>query len=259
MTLDFELDYGGRSKTLQTLDQTDGHKKLKKMLDQLEVPLTAFVQTGVLERDSRSIAVLKFIADEFHSHSHSHATQNFNSRYEFETSLQILNRHFQQDSYGYRAPFGKLYAGDHEILHDMGFSFDASVFPSYRPGKFNNLNSPIHPHRLPCGLLEIPFGVMPHARLILGISYMKLFGPRIYQLLEKLVGLPRIVVCYAHMHDFFPTSATNHFSPAIKMAFSRNREHGISIAQNFLTHLKANGYQLLSMNQLAAKLKEEGV
>jgi hypothetical protein len=259
MTLDFELDYGGRSNTLETLNASKGHQKLKQILEKHQVPMTAFVQTGILQENSNALEVLKFLADEFHSHSHTHASEGFDSLYEFETSLNVLKNTFDQEQFGYRAPFGKLYPGDHELLKELGFAFDASLFPSFRPGKFNNLNAPIQPHLLPCGLLEIPFGVLPHLRLILGVSYMKLLGPGIYRVFEKMFGLPRILVFYAHLHDFFPTSAIDSFSPALKMAFSRNREKGIEIADQFLSHLNQQGYQFLSMNELQKKLLEENL
>ena len=232
---------------------------LEKLLISLKYPLTAFVQTGILKENQKSSEVLKFLANEYHSHSHTHASKEFDSQYELETSLQILQDMFDQENFGYRAPFGKLYPGDHEKLKDLGYHFDSSVFPSVRPGKFNHLDQPILPYRLPCGLMEVPFGVMPYSRLILGISYMKLFGPNFYHVMESFCGLPRVLVCYAHLHDFFPTEAIKSFPPAIRMAFSRNKENGINIARDFLSHLKAKGYIFLGMNELVNKLKEEGV
>ena len=259
MTLDYELDYGGRTQSLETLNQKENHHLLRNILDKHQVPMTAFVQTGILDKHTASKDVIKFLAQEFHSHSHTHASENFNSPYELKTSLELIQKHFKQDKIGYRAPFGKLYPGDHELLKDLGYTFDASLFPSYRPGKFNNLNQPITPHRLPCGLPELPFGVFPYLRLILGISYMKLLGPNFYKMTETIVGLPNILICYAHMHDFFPTSAIDSFPYGIKKAFSRNKYEGMNIADNFLENLKNQGYQFVTMNELLEKLVKDGL
>lgn len=258
-TLDFELDYGGRVKTFDTLKERQGHLRLKKILEQHGAPLSAFVQTSVLSDFPESNDVLKVLADEVHSHSHSHASSHFNSKEELERSLSILESTFSQEAYGYRAPYGKLYHDDINLIQSLGYSFDSSVFPSIRPGKFNNLTSPIEPWRWDNGLLELPFAVLPYTRLILGISYMKLLGPSFYQNLMSLTGLPRVLMFYGHMHDFFPTSAVQTFSPALKFAFGRNAQRPMEIADHFLGTLKERGYTFLTINQLTEKLSQEQI
>ena len=259
MTLDFELDYGGRVQSCETLKETHLQKDLRNRLDRLGVPLSAFVQTSLLEDFLDASEVLKTLAVECHSHSHSHDSEASPGRFGLERSLDLLQKNFPQGAYGYRAPYGKLYPGDIELIKEAGFEFDASLFPSYRPGKFNNLRSTTAPHRWSNGLLEVPFGVLPYARLILGVSYMKLFGPTFYRALSALTGLPRILVFYAHLHDWFPTDATQEFSPMLRMAFNRNGKKGISITEAWLSHLKGLGYTFVTMNELAEILKEEGV
>ena len=258
-TLDFELDYGGRVKAFDTLKERQGHLHLKKILEQHGAPLSAFVQTSVLKSFPESKDVLKLLADEVHSHSHSHASNHFQSKEELERSLSILESTFSQKAYGYRAPYGKLYPNDLDLIQSLGYAFDSSVFPSIRPGKFNNLSSPIEPWYWDNGLLELPFGVLPYARLILGISYLKLLGPNFYQMLMKLTGLPRVLMFYGHMHDFFPTSAVQTFSPALKFAFGRNGHRPMEITDTFLGNLKERGYTFLTVNELVEKLRQENI
>jgi len=259
MTLDFEMDYGGRVQSCETLKEVHLHRKLREKLDRLGVPLCAFVQTSMLEEVSHACEVLKNLAVEFHSHSYTHDPENSPGRFGFEHSRRLLEKHFHQDRYGYRAPFGKLYPGDVELIQEAGYVFDASIFPSIRPGKFNHLRASIEPHRWHNGLLEIPFGVLPYLRLILGVSYMKLLGPNLYRALSTVTGLPRILVFYAHLHDWFPTGATRDFPPLLRMAFERNGNRGIDITEAWLTHLKDLGYTFVTMNQLVDILAEEGV
>ena len=259
MTLDFELDYGGRVQACETLKEVHLHRDLRQRLDRLEVPLSAFVQTSLFEDYQNASEVLKTLAVEYHSHSHSHDAEASPGLLGLERSRDLLHKHFPQKMCGYRAPYGKLYSGDEDLIKKAGYQFDASLFPSVRPGKFNHLTSPIHPHRLDNGLLEIPFGVLPYARLILGVSYMKLFGRSFYRALSAVTGLPRVLVFYAHLHDWFPTGATREFSPLLRMAFDRNGQKGISITEAWLQHLKAEGYTFVTMNQLAEILEEEGV
>jgi hypothetical protein len=255
-SLDFELDYGGRVQAFDTLDHVQGHKELKEGLDRRGIPLSAFVQTSVLEDYSHSEAVLKSLATEVHSHSHSHANRHFDSHFELSHSLEILKKSFGQGEYGYRAPYGKLYKGDLQIIKDLGYAFDSSCFPSFRPGKFNNLRASVEPW-IEDGLLEIPFAVMPYTRLILGISYMKLIGPELYRHLMTMTGLPRVLVFYGHMHDFFPTDAVKEFPAWLRWAFGRNGNRSLPIAMGFFDHLAKLGYEFKTMNEMAHILKKE--
>lgn len=224
------------------------------MLDALGVPLSAFVQTSVLADHPKALEVLSFLSDEVHSHSHTHASQNFDSKMELSKSLDVLDSSFNQSAYGYRAPYGKLYPGDEEIIQSLGYAFDSSVFPSFRPGKFNHLSAPLEPWRWPNGLLELPFAALPKVRLILGISYMKLFGPALYNALIPVTGLPKVLMFYGHMHDFFPTDAVRSFSPLLRTAFSRNGHRPIEIAEAFFKKLQGLGYEFLTLNELAQKV-----
>lgn len=258
-TLDYELDYGGRARACDTMENVKGHRALRELLDRFEAPLSAFVQTSILSEYEKALPVLQSLATEVHSHSHTHASEGFDSRYELETSLGVLEKTFRQDQYGYRAPFGKLYDGDIDLIQSLGYAFDSSVFPSFRPGKFNHLRASIEPTRWSNGLLELPFGVLPQVRLILGISYMKLFGPWLYRGLMPFTGLPRVLMFYGHMHDYFPTPAVEGFSPLLRRAFARNAERPLEITASFLSLLKARGYRFVTVNQLASALASEGI
>ena len=255
-TLDYELDYGGRVHSFDTLEDRQGHRKLRALLDRHHAPLSAFVQTSVLSDYSAAMPTLQTLASEVHSHSHTHATVDFDSDFELAHSLEILSKKFPQSAFGYRAPYGKLYPGDIERLKNLGYAFDASIFPSWRPGKFNNLSAPIEPYFWPNGLQEFPFAVVPKVRLICGISYMKLFGPNLYNILFKSMGLPNVLIFYGHMHDYFPTSGPKDFPPLIRWAFNRNSNKAFKITHDFLTTLEELGYEFLTMNELQKKFNE---
>lgn len=256
-TLDFELDYGGRLNTFETLKQDKKHEELVQFLKDENIPVSAFVQTKALNDHPEALSVLKNIACDFHSHSHTHASENFNSREEFLTSKKIIEDTFAQPKVGYRAPYGKLYPGDHELLQEMGFAFDSSIFPSFRPGKFNHLNASIEPTVLDCGLQEIPFAVIPGVRLILGISYMKLFGFSVYKHLISMFGLPDTLVFYGHMHDYFPTEGLHKLPLGLKTAFKRNNHNAMPITKKFFDLLKDRGYTLVTISELAHRLENE--
>ncbi len=251
------MDYGGRLDRLETLEQRGAVEGFTRLIAEEKVPLSAFVQTGLLTRFPDAAQVLKRLAVDFHSHSCSHARRGFESRVEMETSRKAVQDIFNVPCGGYRAPFGRFHPSDMEILADLGYDFDASVFPSYRPGVFSNIGASLDPGLWPCGLLEIPFGVVPRARLVLGISYMKLLGYGVYSALMRLFDLPRVVVFYGHLHDYMPTPGLSELPFAVRSAFARNSGQACAITRRFFAHLRRRGYVFLTMSDLAARLRAE--
>lgn len=256
-SLDFELDFGGRLGTLETIRERDQLEKLAAALKRQNLPLSIFLQTSLISQGKEVLDALHLLGSDFHSHSHTHARHHFDSRRELETSKKLIEDEFGAKRIGYRAPLGKLYPGDLELVGELGYAFDASIFPSIRPGVFNHLRAPIEPGRLPGGLLEIPFGVLPGLRLILGISYMKLLGYPLYNLLMGLTGLPQIVVFYGHLHDFVETPGRQRLPRPVNWAFARNANQGVAILESFAEKLRQLGYEFTTMSALAEQLEQE--
>ncbi|MBF0198457.1 MAG: DUF3473 domain-containing protein [Planctomycetes bacterium] len=255
-TLDFEWDYGGRLGThLKTIAQTPRVQALADFLYTEKVPLSIFLQTSLLKEAPQSLEVLNLLGSEFHSHSHTHALTQFKSESELSQSLHLIRETFSQEEVGYRAPLGCLYPGDLELIQNLGYAFDSSIFPSYRPGKFNHLKAPIEPYWHECGLLELPFAVIPKIRLILGLTYMRLLGYTAMQSLMKIFSLPDVVVFYGHLTDYIPTEDLDSLPFPFRNLFRRNADRGLEFAQLFARYLKSQGYTFVTMNELAASVK----
>ena len=122
--------------------------------------------------------------------------------FEIEKSKKVFSKYFNTNPLGYRAPQGVLKNGDIEELYKKGYKFSSSLFPSFRPGKYNNLFSPINPIIYTNGFIEIPFSVIKKIRYTFSLSYIKLLGFQVSRLLVKIFGLPNIVVFDSHLHDF---------------------------------------------------------
>lgn len=255
-TIDYEMDHGDRLGTLNTIKNPDNIIKFIQFFKDLDIPLSAFISTRILLKHPKSFEIIKKIAVDYHSHSHTHATKKdrFDSVYEISESRKVFEGFFGYSPLGYRAPRGVLYKNDINILKDHGYKFDSSIFPSFRPGIFNNLNFPHTPTLYDNMIMEIPFGVIPIVRLILGISYMKLFGYTTYSSLMKLFGLPKVVVFYGHLHDYIPTESFNNLPLKIKLPYSINKRAGYKITKKFINFLKSSGYKIVTMTELYKEL-----
>ncbi len=252
ITLDVEEDYGDRVNEFNIYkDSLDKIKELKSLYDTLEVPVSAFITTSLLDKNDKMTELVKWLANDYHCHSHSHNTQSFDSKNEIETCFSKFKEHFGYEPLGYRAPKGILYLGDTQLIKDAGFLFSSSLFPSIRVGTFNNLKSPQAPFFYDTGLLEIPLAVVNKIRLIVSLSYQKLLGSSLSHGLYKAFGLPNIVIYDSHLHDYIISEKSFAQLPAfMKGVYSVNKYSGKQILIDFVGYLKAEGYSFITMTDL---------
>jgi len=251
ITLDFEKDYGDRIGEFNILSNKKEITELAQFLQELQIPLSLFITTNVLEKYPSSFEVAKSIGKDFHSHSHTHNTKNPDSVFEIEKSKKVFSKYFNTNPLGYRAPQGVLKNGDIEELCKKGYKFSSSLFPSFRPGKYNNLFSPINPIIYTNGFIEIPFSVIKKIRYTFSLSYIKLLGFQVSRLLVKIFGLPNIVVFDSHLHDFITNEKSFHSLPLhIKFAYSIRRDKGEQYLLNVVKLLKSMGYEFLTITEL---------
>jgi peptidoglycan/xylan/chitin deacetylase (PgdA/CDA1 family) len=252
MTLDFEQDYGARIGEFNILTKHRGRvSELAAIFRDLGVPVSAFVQTDLLERYPYSLTVLQDLAGDFHVHSHTHATKNFRSDWEMAESMRVFERHFEHAPVGYRAPQGVLNDGDVDRLKTHGFKFSSSVFPSYRPGKFNHLGLPLGPFAYENEIVELPLAVVKGVRLTVSMSYLKLLGYAINRSLWGAFGLPDVLVLDSHLHDFIVSDESfAKLPPAIRAAYGINKHKGASYLSRLIGLLKNRGYRFTTMTDL---------
>lgn len=252
ITLDVEEDYGDRVNEFNIYkDSIDKIEKLKSLYDKLDVPVSAFITTNILDKDDKLTEMIKWLTNDYHCHSHSHNTQSFDSENEITTCFSKFKEHFGFEPLGYRAPKGVLYPGDIKLITDSGFLFSSSLFPSIRIGTFNNLKSPQIPFFYDTGLLEIPLTVVNTIRLIVSLSYQKLLGSSMSHTLYKTFGLPDIIVYDSHLHDYIISEKSFAQLPAfMKSIYSVNKYSGNKILINFVDYLKSEGYSFITMTKL---------
>ena len=242
-TLDYECDFGTAlpENTYGAIDHT---RNLVSLLERLDVPLTCFVQTELLDERPEAVERLRKsdVSVAFHPHSHTHLPRERTSiRREIKESTDRFESFFGDQPTGYRFPNGNIRPDDYRLLSEFGYEFDASVFPSWRPGHFNNTKSLTTPQYLDdYDLVELPFTVYSDSvRIPTALSYCQLLGSPYTSVLTRRP--PSSLVFNIHMHDLVTPSSYYQLPRHYQALYSRNR-HGLALLEKALQQFKDQGY-----------------
>jgi len=267
LTLDLEQDYGD----LLDKPSYDGLSYIPTLVSCLKrrhVPLTIFVQGSLLENFPDAIERLCKLDVEFELHSYSHLKyKNTNTQYEVELGKKAYIKFFGKNPKGYRFPSGIFNHEDYAILAKNGFQYDSSIFPSIRPGAFNNLNMPIKPYYLvEHKIVELPFTVFSRfVRIPIALSYIKLLGWPYLDLL-KLSPLPNVIIFNFHMHDLFTlpmaSDLKNEKSSLInkniyKRIYQQKRNDGFVLLERVMSMFQARKYEFIKLDAICDSVIKE--
>jgi peptidoglycan/xylan/chitin deacetylase (PgdA/CDA1 family) len=252
LTLDLECDYGTAlpANTYEADRETD---QLVDLLERYSAPLSCFVQTEVLEEAPTAVRTLAEadVPVSFHAHSHTHPPRaEADVEYEVRESVARVQSEFETEHIGYRFPDGDAYPTDYEILGRHGVSFSSTLFPSWRPGRFNNARRDRKPFRhRDSGVVELPFTVQSDLiRIPVSISYLKFLG-RGYDWLVRQDS-PTIIIFDMHMHDLVVPSTFADLPRRYKLVYARHKHDGFAMLDRLLDSLQSNGYRFGELTEL---------
>jgi len=240
LTLDLEQDYGDLLEK-PSYDGLGYVPDLTSFIKERNIPLTIFVQGFLIEKFPDTIEQLSNLNVEFELHSYSHFRyEKTNTKYEVESGKKAYNKYFGKYPKCYRFPSGIFNNSDYAILAANGFQFDSSVFPSMRPGTFNNLNMPVKPYYLKeYNMIELPFTVFSRfVRIPVALSYVKLLDWPYLELLKSPL-LPKFIIFNFHMHDLFTLPAASNINNGESSLLDR------LIFKRIYQQKKNNGFILL--------------
>ena len=267
LTLDVEQDYG------DLLDEPsyEGLQYIPDLVNffkERDIPLTCFVQGSLLETHPNQIEQLSALDVEFELHSYSHPKpKEKNTEFEIEKGKEAYKGFFAKDPMGYRAPLGVINEKGYETLASHGFKFDSSIFPSIRPGAFNNLGKPTKPYLLNSSkIVEFPFTVFSSIiRIPIALSYIKLLG-RPYLYLLRTLSLPNLLIFDFHLHDLFKLSSSNKlplkksafvYRRIFKRIYSGGKPNGLQLLNEFITLLESKGYAFSKLVDIYQVVSEQ--
>lgn len=262
-TLDLESDYASLLPEVRhrILEDPARVRDLLAALGEKGIRGTAFVVGQVIEAYPRIIDAFLEHKWEFELHSYSHDIRHPDASEELEKGRAAFLKRFGVQPIGYRAPQGRITREGIARLADAGFSYDASIFPSYFPNPFRYLAMPRDPHfwRADAGkrLLEIPFTSITPLRLTLSTSYMKLLGPGFYRAAVRGFGLPEVICFDSHLHDFIVNEDSYRELPVFwRFIYGRNKYAGLDITAGLLDLARREGYEFRFLSEVAAAMLE---
>lgn len=267
ITLDMEPDYGDPEKCIRLLDNPNYFEQYIATIKKHGAKVTMFTVTSLLEERGEDFKKLATrIPLEISVHSHSHDPHNACSLDEVKASQAAYKEYTGDLPLGYRAPIGRIDKAGLGHLLDHGFAYDASVYPSIRPGEFGyfNLHMPNIPFRVTRkdgrSLVEFPFTSIEKIRIVFALSYAKLLGWGMYSLLLRTFGLPAQTLLLSHPYDFYFAGIPNSLITGVeKAALSRNSPNAFKYFDRMLSHLVKQGYEFVFVSELYGQIKDENL
>jgi len=264
VTLDMEPDYGDPEKRIRLLENKEYFERYIAIVNKYNAKVTMFTVTNLFERYGDNFAELAGrIPLEYSVHSHTHDPYNACSLEEVRASREAYQTFTGDSPLGYRAPIGRIDKDGLGHLLDHGFEYDASVYPSVRPGEFGhfNLHMPNIPFRVKRAdgksLVEFPFTAIEKVRIVFALSYAKLFGWGMYSLLLRAFGLPEAALLLSHPHDFYFASIPDNTVKGLeRMALARNSSRAFEYFERMLAALKQRGYEFAFVSELYRQVKD---
>jgi peptidoglycan/xylan/chitin deacetylase (PgdA/CDA1 family) len=265
LTLDVEQDFGSRL-GFTSYEGLEHIPELAGLLKRRDIPLTCFIQGSLLETHPDAIGLFHTLDAEFELHSYSHPSpEAFDIKFEIEMGKKIYSSFFKRNPLGYRAPLGVINQNDYGILSAAGFKYDSSVFPSFRPGIFNNLKKPITPYVLNGpNVIEFPFTVLsPIIRVPIALSYIKLLGRPFINLL-KMAPCPDLIVFDFHLVDLFQLKCSGDI-PLQNLPFTyrktfrriyQNGIDGLSLLDELISIFLKKGYVFMKLGNVFRSLSK---
>lgn len=258
LTLDLECDYGTAT-TENTYEAAQHVDSLVEILERTGVPLTCFVQTELLEELPTAVEQLRTadVPVTFHPHSHSHRRRELcDIETEISTSTERFREFFGDAPTGYRFPDGHVEQADYPTLAAHGYEFDASVFPSWRPGRFNNAGAHRTPtYRPASGLIELPFTVYPKVLPVpTALSYCQLLGRGYVSAVVH--SEPSTVVFNVHMHDLVRPEGYSRLPWQYRLGYSRSGG-GFDTLETILDRFDQRDYQFGLLDEVNETLRAE--
>lgn len=264
ITLDMEPDYGDPEKHIRLLENPAYFERYVSIINKYSAKVTMFTVTNLFEKFGDSFKNLeKQIPLEYSVHSHTHDPRNACSLDEVQNSKQAYTKFMGKPPLGYRAPIGRITKEGLGYLLDYDFAYDASVYPSIRPGEFgySNLHMPNIPFVVKRNdgksLIEFPFTSIEKIRVVFALSYAKLLGWLGYSTLLKLFGLPNIALLLSHPHDFYFAKIQNTTTKgAERIALSRNSSKAFDYFDRLVGFLAHQNYEFVFISELYEQSKQ---
>ena len=245
-SIDVEPDFAGLLPREQYCGKNDLYK-LGHIVKKYNLKLTAFATAKTLEENTDILETLQSMRAEIEQHSYSHQIGHHSKIKDIEKGIEIHRKILGTSPIGYRSPQGIITKQEAIFLEKMGIGFDASIFPTFFPGRFNRLNFPVVPFNIKgSSLIEIPYGVVPRIRIPISLSYMQLLGLETFKFLFRFFGLPNLIVYDFHTYELGKVTSYSQLPTSAKLGYYRAQRlyrDPIDVFEGFVKYILSKGFE----------------
>lgn len=193
--------------------------------------------------------IVKQIIDEGHEIA-SHGM--YHSKFEVAhllKSKEELEKLTNQKIYGYR--MARMMPVEEDEVRKAGYRYNASLNPTFIPGRYNNLRSNPYIHKR-SGILELPSSVSPVLRLPLFWLAIHNYPMFLYKyLIHKTIKKCGYLIVYMHPWEFYELKEIKKkYSLSPLMVHNSGKKLEIRL-QQAISFLSQSGNKFITMNELA--------
>lgn len=228
----------------------EGTKRILNLVKKYKIKVTFFVTTGFCKKYPalvKSISKVHEVACHGeHSRDYSKMEKNKAAKSIKQNKL-LLEKLIKKNVAGFRAP--RMSTPNYEGLKKVGLKYDASLHPTYVPGRYNNLLKPRKIFKKK-GMIIIPTSVTPIVRAPIAWLWFRNFGLAYAKTCTRICFLTDPYVnIYFHPWEFAPLKGWN-----IPFVFKRNTGEAVyNQLDKYILWLIRKKVRFVTLNDLLKK------
>lgn len=227
----------------------EGSHRILDLMKKHAVHATFFCTVNFLEHAPEIAERILKEGHEPASHGYYHSTFDVA---DLKRSREELEKIFGRKIAGYRMP--RMMPIENQDLVDAGYTYNASLHPTFIPGRYNNFNKPRLIFRTG-DLLQIPASVTPILRIPLFWLSLHNFPLGIYKsLLRRTLKHDGTINMYFHPWEFADIQ-----DPSLKLSSIITRNSGIKMSERLesvILELKSAHTEFVTFESLIESLRQ---
>lgn len=217
----------------------NGIPMLLDLFNEFSIHSTFFITSDVAKNTTEVLTEITKRKHEIGCHSKGNQDYTY-----LKKATETISKHLNVAPIGFRAHRHRINGKTLVSLLRLGYRYDSSIVSSYKIfNKEYSSKVPSVPYNPSFNnicqegdvpLIEIPISSLPIIKLPLGLSYIKLFGLKLYKLF--LTGLNyKTVMMYLHPYDLFLMPNSVDAPLNFRLAHKRRTE-GFKVLKNMLEY-----------------------
>ncbi len=246
---DTPLEYG---KELDLEEQFSvsfhGLNTILQLLKKYTITATFFTTANFALRYPDEIKKMSW-SYEIASHGYYHGSFKYKDLLNSKVTLEKI---IEKNIYGYR--MARMVSVNGEAVKEAGYVYNASLHPTFIPGRYNNLDKP-RTYFMKNEVLQIPASVTPKIRFpLFWLSFKNFPLSLIKQASKYVIKKDGYVNLYFHPWEFSNTTDTEKFG--LPFYVSNNGKNMVDKLEKYIKWCQKNGYTFHTYYDLYKRVME---